>query len=71
MKRDWIVTLTFAAMLAAGCGTTVEACYVHPEYGQVCVKYDGKLHVRADISVDPVKMAEIREWLKKQGADIK
>jgi hypothetical protein len=55
---------------ALGCGTTVEACYVHPDYGQVCVKYDGKLHVRADISADPAKLAEVKSWLESQGVKV-
>lgn len=62
-----------AALLCLGlasCGTTVEACYVHPEYGQVCVKYDGKLHVRADVSADPAKLKAVTEWLKEKGAEI-
>lgn len=55
---------------ALGCGTTVEACYVHPNYGQVCVKYDGKIHVRADISADPAKLAEVKSWLEEQGVKV-
>jgi hypothetical protein len=52
-----------------GCGTTVEACYVHPTYGQVCVKYDGKLHLRADLTSG--EQAEVKEWLKAQGVQVK
>lgn len=58
--------LSFGLM---GCGTTVEACYVHPEYGQVCVSYNGKLHVRADIK--GVRLTEVVNWLKETyGVDV-
>lgn len=61
--------LLVAALLGlAGCGTTIEACYVHPEYGQVCVTFDGKLHVRADIK--GARLTEVMEWLRGQGVNV-
>ena len=66
MKR---IVLAAALVFLGGCGlfggSTVEACYVHPEYGQVCVKYDGKLHLRADLSAG--ELSKVKDWLKAQG----
>ena len=76
MKRNALPLIVAALFIIVacfcllGCGTTIEACYIHPDYGQVCVKYDGKLHVRADISADPAKLAEVKEWLRAQGVKL-
>lgn len=42
----------------------VAVCYVHPELGRVCVQFDGKLHINADIVNDPAKLETVREWIK-------
>lgn len=67
MKR-----LILAAVLAlGGCGHTVEACYTVEGYGEVCVLYDGKLHVRADIAADPAKLAAVKARLHDMGVEVK
>lgn len=70
----WIMYwILLAVMLISshGCGTTAQVCYIHPKYGQVCVEYNGHLHIRVDLAGDAVKVDEIKEWLKLQGVEIK
>jgi hypothetical protein len=72
MKRFENLLLVLCLCFGLGCSTfpNVEACYFHPEYGQVCVKYDGKLSVRFDIANDPAKLAEVKSWLEAQGVKV-
>lgn len=68
-----VVALAFALpAIVGGCehvkrvaeSIDVAVCYVHPEFGKVCVEYDGKVHLRFDIASDPVKLGKVTEWLK-------
>lgn len=77
MSGTWTVTLMIAVaavvliglslFLLTGCkGFTlppVELCYVHPTYGQVCVKFGGVLHY-AD-TLTPAQRAEVEDWIKR------
>jgi hypothetical protein len=63
------------AVATGGCGPVREyvdfaVCYVHPEYGKVCVEFDGKLHFSADVQGDPLKLAAVTDWLKSKGVEI-
>lgn len=75
MKREicllvLVAVLGFGAM--AGCGLVDHVdgavCYVHPEYGQVCVEYDGKFHLRADLKGD--ELLKVVDWLRTKGVDV-
>lgn len=50
-----------------GCGLFqdgVEVCYVHPVYGQVCVKVGGKKHYAENLT--PEQRAEVEKWIKEK-----
>lgn len=64
--------MLLAAVLAfalAGCGSLppVEFCYIHPVYGQVCVRVGGKLHYSEDLT--PAQREEVRAWVKAKDAE--
>lgn len=73
-----LLALVLTVGVMGGCGIVEKAsqyvdfavCYVHPEYGKVCVEFDGKLHFSADVQNDPLKLAEVTEWLKSKGVKI-
>jgi len=61
--------LYLSGLLLGGCGLFpegVEVCYVHPVYGQVCVKVGGKNHYREDLT--PEERAAAEKWVKGQEA---
>ncbi len=68
--------LTVGVMAGCGGGGSISdyvdfaVCYVHPEYGKVCVEFDGKLRFRADVQNDPLKLTEVTDWLKSKGVKI-
>lgn len=56
-----------SVLLLAGCGIFpdgVEVCYVHPVYGQVCVKVGGKKHYAENLT--PAQRAEVEKWIAEQ-----
>ncbi len=53
----------------SGCGLFpdgVDVCYVHPVYGQVCVKVGGSKHYREDLT--PTQRAEVEKWIAEKDA---
>ena len=63
-----ILTSLALALSVGGCGIFdgVEVCYVHPTYGQVCVKVGGKKHYSEDLT--PAQRVEVEKWIaEKEG----
>lgn len=46
--------------------TPIEVCMMHPKYGAVCVKINGKSYDinRTDLTADQTK--EVKEWVAEQ-----
>lgn len=40
----------------------IELCYIHPTYGQVCVKLGGVTHYAETLT--PAQRAEVEAWIK-------
>jgi len=65
MKR--LAYISVLVMALFGCGLfpdDVEVCYVHPVYGQVCVKVGGKKHYAEELT--PAQRAEVEKWIAAQ-----
>lgn len=56
-----LAPLAFLALSGCGLFDGVEVCYVHPVYGQVCVKVGGSKHYREDLT--PTQRAEVEKWI--------
>jgi hypothetical protein len=55
-----ILTLTGCGLFPDG----VDVCYVHPVYGQVCVKVGGKKHYAENLT--PAQRAEVEKWIAEK-----
>lgn len=64
--------LVLALTLFVGCrGSDVRACYYVEGYGEVCIEYNGKLHLSFDIANDPLKLADVKTKLAAMGVNLK
>ena len=63
MKKLALIVLALAGV---GCESmpALEVCYVHPVYGQVCVKVGGKKHYAEDLT--PAQRAEVEKWIAEK-----
>ena len=66
MKTLVFLVLLVPFCMASSCSNLppVEFCYVHPKYGQVCVKVGGKVYT--DPKLTDAQRKEVEEWLKTQ-----
>ena len=70
MSKRSLVLLMVAVALIVGCQFVrdhmpeVQACYDHPEYGQVCaVLIDGKVYIKANVKLTPEDQSKLDAWV--------
>lgn len=60
-----VFLLAILFSMAIGCaGAEINVCYTHPVYGDICVGYNGKVYIKADLDDDARKAA--LEWVKNR-----
>ncbi len=61
-----LVALLLLALSGCSLFDGIAVCYVHPVYGQVCVKVGGSKHYREDLT--PAQRAEVEKWIAEKEA---
>lgn len=60
------IALALGLSGCAGAPLVADVCYVHPEYGRICVGWDGKnVKITADTKLPPELEAKLADWVKK------
>lgn len=59
-----IVAVLVFCLVACSALPAIEVCYVHPQYGRVCVKLDGKLYFTAELT--DAQRLEVEAWIQEQ-----